>query len=131
MTIIVEDSMPIVTGGVDTHLEVHVAAALNEIGGLLGVESFEATGAGEKLLLRWLRSFGKYSYALYVLHVPIGKAIAGYVYNPIESPIAGSIILSTTLFVLLAMTVVWVASFMSWHLYEKHFLALKRYFDYR
>ncbi len=58
MTIIVEDSMPIVTGGVDTHLEVHVAAALNEIGGLLGVESFEATGAGELLLLSWLRSFG-------------------------------------------------------------------------
>src|ERR687892_703889 len=27
-----------VTGGVDTHLDVHVAAALDEIGGLLGVD---------------------------------------------------------------------------------------------
>ena len=29
-----------VPGGIDTHLDVHVAAALDEIGGLLGVESF-------------------------------------------------------------------------------------------
>lgn len=47
-----------VTGGVDTHLDVHVAAALDEIGGLLGVESFEASGAGNDKLLGWLQSFG-------------------------------------------------------------------------
>lgn len=35
-------TMPLrVTGGVDTHLDVHVAAALDHRGGLLGVESFE------------------------------------------------------------------------------------------
>jgi len=32
-----------VVGGVDTHLDVHVAATLNPIGGVLGVESFVAT----------------------------------------------------------------------------------------
>jgi transposase len=47
-----------VTGGVDTHLEAHVAAALDEIGGLLGVDSFEASGAGNDKLLSWLQSFG-------------------------------------------------------------------------
>jgi transposase len=47
-----------VTGGVDTHLDVHVAAALDEIGGLLGVESFEASAAGNDKLLGWLGSFG-------------------------------------------------------------------------
>jgi hypothetical protein len=31
-----------ITGGVDTHLDVHVAAALDAIGGVLGVESFLA-----------------------------------------------------------------------------------------
>ena len=36
---IVEDRRA-VTGGVDTHLDVNVAAALNQIGGLLGVERF-------------------------------------------------------------------------------------------
>ena len=32
-----------ITGGVDTHLDVHVAAALDERGALLGVESFATT----------------------------------------------------------------------------------------
>ena len=55
---IVDTDWRAVTGGVDTHLDVHVAAALDEIGGLLGVESFEASGAGYDKLLGWLQSFG-------------------------------------------------------------------------
>src|SRR5664279_3268439 len=47
-----------ITGGVDTHLDVHVAAALDERGALLGVESFETTPKGYDKLLTWLRSFG-------------------------------------------------------------------------
>src|ERR1700684_1537321 len=47
-----------ITGGVDTHLDVHVAAALDERGALLGVESFPPTGDGYKLLLGWLSDFG-------------------------------------------------------------------------
>ena len=47
-----------ITGGVDTHLDVHVAAALNPIGGLLGVESFPADAPGYRRLLTWLQSFG-------------------------------------------------------------------------
>src|SRR5688572_13408560 len=47
-----------ITGGVDTHLDVHVAAALDDIGGLLGVESFETTHAGNDKLRDWLASFG-------------------------------------------------------------------------
>jgi len=47
-----------ITGGVDTHLDVHVAAALDERGAQLGVESFAATAAGYRELLCWLESFG-------------------------------------------------------------------------
>ena len=47
-----------VTGGVDTHLDVHVAAALDEKGTLLGVEFFETTRSGYKKLLGWLEGFG-------------------------------------------------------------------------
>jgi hypothetical protein len=47
-----------ITGGVDTHLDVHVGAALDHIGGLLGVESFPADGPGYRRLLEWLQSFG-------------------------------------------------------------------------
>jgi hypothetical protein len=39
-----------VTGGIDTHGEVHVAAALDEVGGLLGTESFDANPAGYEAL---------------------------------------------------------------------------------
>ena len=48
-----------ITAGVDTHLDTHVAAALDERGGLLGVESFETTPAGYGQLLGWLRGFGE------------------------------------------------------------------------
>ena len=47
-----------ITGGVDTHLDVHVAAALDERGTLLGVESFDTTESGYKNLLGWLSDFG-------------------------------------------------------------------------
>jgi transposase len=43
---------------VDTHLDVHVAAALDVVGGLLGVEQFPTTAAGNKALLVWLKTFG-------------------------------------------------------------------------
>ena len=42
---IVEDARAI-TGGVDTHADTHVAAALDPIGGLFGVGEFPATAAG-------------------------------------------------------------------------------------
>jgi transposase len=47
-----------ITGGVDTHLDVHVAAALDDRGALLGVESFATTEGGYKKLLAWLSDFG-------------------------------------------------------------------------
>ncbi len=53
-------TMPLrITAGVDTHLDVHVAAALDHLGGLLGVESFETTPAGYGRLLGWLRNLGE------------------------------------------------------------------------
>ena len=55
---IVEAARP-VTGGIDTHGEVHVAAALDEVGGLLGTESFGADPGGYAELLTWLASFGE------------------------------------------------------------------------
>jgi transposase len=47
-----------ITGGVDTHADVHVAAALDPIGGLLGAGEFPATTAGYARLLGWLGGFG-------------------------------------------------------------------------
>ena len=47
-----------VVGGVDTHADVHVATALDENGGLLGVESFPTDTAGYGSLADWLAGFG-------------------------------------------------------------------------
>ena len=47
-----------VTGGVDTHADVHVAAGLDPIGGLPGGAEFPATAAGYARLLGWLGGFG-------------------------------------------------------------------------
>jgi transposase len=58
MTMTIVEAARGVTGGVDTHLDVHVAAALDPLGALLGSEAFDTTPAGYKLLLEWLESFG-------------------------------------------------------------------------
>jgi hypothetical protein len=54
---IVESTRP-VTGGVDTHADVHVAAAVDANGGVLGVKSFATTPTGLRELHGWLVSFG-------------------------------------------------------------------------
>jgi len=54
---IVESTRP-VTGGVDTHADVHVAAAVDANGGVLGVQSFATTRAGFGELHGWLTGFG-------------------------------------------------------------------------
>ena len=42
-----------ITGGVDTHADVHVAAALDPLGGLLGVAEFPVTRPADARLLSW------------------------------------------------------------------------------
>ena len=58
MTLTIVDEARAVTGGVDTHADTHMAAALDAVGGLLGVQEFPATLAGYARLLAWLRGFG-------------------------------------------------------------------------
>jgi transposase len=58
MAMTIVESTRLVTGGVDTHLDVHVVAAVDASGGVLGVESFPTTPAGYAQLHRWLCGFG-------------------------------------------------------------------------
>ncbi|MEO7368262.1 MAG: acyltransferase, partial [Gemmatimonadaceae bacterium] len=84
------------------------------------------------LTIRPLLAAGKYSYAMYVFHLPLVIAldIAGLQMrtfsggNPpgIGAALAYSIVCSLLTF---------LAAFASWHLYEKHFLKLKRLFPRR
>ena len=47
-----------ITGGIDTHADFHVAAAIDHNGGVVGVETFGTTVGGHRELVRWLAGFG-------------------------------------------------------------------------
>ena len=96
-----------------------------------------STGAGPWALpaavlnLPILRTFGKYSYALYVFHVPIFVMLI-----PLQAGIAarwpdfgGN--LGGVAWIILNVCLAFSAAFLSYHLYEKHFLKLKKYFPER
>jgi transposase len=55
---ITADELPRITIGVDTHLDVHVAAALDQLGRLLATTSVPATSPGYRALLGWARRLG-------------------------------------------------------------------------
>ena len=59
MTTIAQAESRPVTGGVDTHKDIHVAAVLDSLGRLLGTASFPATRHGYRRMLRWLQSHGE------------------------------------------------------------------------
>lgn len=59
MTIVADQHVPVhVTGGVDTHGDFHVVAALDQLGRELGWASFPTTPAGYAELKSWLGAFG-------------------------------------------------------------------------
>ncbi len=58
MTTTMAETDVVVTGGVDTHLDTNMAAALDGVGGQLGVKEFPTTPAGYRELLGWLAGFG-------------------------------------------------------------------------
>lgn len=84
------------------------------------------------LTIRPLLAAGKYSYAMYVFHLPLVIALdiaglrmgtfSGGTPPGIAAALAYSIVCSLLTF---------LAAFASWHLYEKHFLKLKRLFPRR
>jgi transposase len=55
----IADPWPLVTGGVDTHAEVHVAGVVDQVGRVLGTEEFPATAKGYQATLAWMRDHGE------------------------------------------------------------------------
>jgi transposase len=58
MSRIAEQPGPI-TGGVDTHADVHVAAVVDQVGRVLGTQAFPATTAGYRAALAWMSAHGE------------------------------------------------------------------------
>jgi peptidoglycan/LPS O-acetylase OafA/YrhL len=75
-----------------------------------------------------LKTYGKYSYAVYLLHMPIIILVAEYVFNPIQLRIGGSLVAGLFVFDLITWSLALLAAIVSWNVLEKHFLKLKDYF---
>lgn len=95
------------------------------------------TEAPEKRLHRWtstpvLRTFGRYSYAIYLFHYPIPYLLAraGFPAERVPRILGWQLPGQIAYFaVLTAFTL--ALAFASWHLFEKHFLKLKDAFRYQ
>jgi len=97
----------------------------------LAVASPATSGIVRFFNLGPLRTFGKFSYGLYVFHAallpftlwmaPIGQLTAW----------THSRAMATCVIAALGFIISWAAAFLSWHLYEKRFIALKKFFEYR
>ena len=90
----------------------------------------------EGAFVRFLRSkamrfFGRYSYGMYVLHVPLVPIAFLVGITPRRLELFGSELLGALLYIALMLTASTAAAWMSYNLYEKHFLRLKRHFAYR
>jgi peptidoglycan/LPS O-acetylase OafA/YrhL len=72
-----------------------------------------------------LRSVGKYSYALYVFHNPLHKWVGLRLVGPYAAKPSATIEIAYAVALVLAS---YVIAWLSFHLYEQHFLRLKRYF---
>lgn len=73
--------------------------------------------------------FGRYSYALYVVHYPVMGFVRRYVFDPTTGPRwLGTYLVDYLAFALLATVASVAVALVCWHLVEKHCLSLKRYF---
>lgn len=74
-----------------------------------------------------LQGVGKYSYGMYVIHKPLHDLLSIKVLAALNVPTAG-LLLNAGLHVLAMMLLSFSAAWLSYHLFEVHFLNLKRHF---
>jgi len=73
-----------------------------------------------------LRSFGKYSYAIYLFHQPLNQMVGTPLLHELRPH--GTGLVAGGLYVVAGTAASYALALASYHGYEKHFLALKRYF---
>jgi peptidoglycan/LPS O-acetylase OafA/YrhL len=79
----------------------------------------------------WLRAFGKYSYCLYLIHLPVMRAVREYVFNPEEfETLAIAPWIGQVLFYPVAATPAFALAWLSWRFFEAPILRLKARFPY-
>ena len=80
----------------------------------------------------WLRAFGKYSYCLYLIHLPVMRAVREYVFNPDDyETLAIAPWIGQVLFYPVAAAPAFALAWLSWRLFEAPILRLKARFPYQ
>jgi peptidoglycan/LPS O-acetylase OafA/YrhL len=74
---------------------------------------------------RWLQWLGVLCYGLYVFNGPLGWLFGRYFPVNTLPAIGGSYLPAQTVILALAITVNIMIAWLSWHLYEKHFNAMR------
>ncbi len=79
----------------------------------------------------WLRSVGRYSYCLYLIHLPVLWTMKDLVFDPTRAPqLLGSAIPAQVLFWIVAFIPAFALGWLSWRYFEQPILRLKRFFPY-
>lgn len=111
-------------------LTVGLSLASTFFAGLIGwsVSTAEDAPINRVLISAWLRSIGKYSYAMYLFHMPILALLVPVVYSGRTGLVRHQVPVIEVCFTLIVAATSYGAAWLSWHLGEERFLRLKRYF---
>lgn len=96
---------------------------------LIGVALSPATAIARALRWRVLRFFGQYSYGLYVLHQMVAAAVEYRFGDLLRSSFSPHKALLHVAFLLIVLGITIPLAMLSYHLFERPFLRLKRFFD--
>ncbi len=86
--------------------------------------------AGRFFAMGWLRSIGKYSFCMYLIHQPLIPIFAVLFPPHRLENFAGRGIAGLGLYLLLCGVATYGLALLSWHAFEKHFMKLKGKFSY-
>jgi peptidoglycan/LPS O-acetylase OafA/YrhL len=78
----------------------------------------------------WLRAFGKYSYCLYLIHLPVMRVVREFVLGPEAFKEFGSPWLGQLAFYGAATAPAFALAWLSWRAFEEPILRLKARFPY-
>jgi peptidoglycan/LPS O-acetylase OafA/YrhL len=92
---------------------------------MVGIDAIPPGTVGRRLAglleARWLRSVGRYSFAMYVFHLPILMACG----HAIRDAVAFTGSAAPLSYAVVVIVLSYLAGMVSFHLLEKHFLRLK------